>query len=141
MLKDFSTSLTVALFAAQLITHNQASAQNTDELYEHGTEIGMLYLAEHSGRLRVTLVLQECGFGELASSVGAKLPLPVQFFMEKTNASNWDPAASSSAAQVTRGYVLGYETGVRSEFRREQSDERRHMTCSIAAAAAGQIMQ
>jgi hypothetical protein len=141
MSRAFSPMVTVALFAVHLITASQASAQNADEIYEHGTDIGMLYLSEHIGRLRVTLVLQECGFGELASSVGAQLPLTVQFFMEKTNASNWDPAASSSAAQVTRGYVLGYETGVRTEFRREQSDERRHMACSIAVAAAGQMMQ
>ena len=141
MPRTIAAWLMLALLSTNPMIAREAAAQSAEDLYQHGTDIGMLYLSEQAGRLRVTLLLQERGFGELASTVGAPLPDAVQFFMEKHGAATWEAPALAVAAQITRSYLLGYEAGVRTEFRRQPSDERRRATCSIAAAAAGQLMQ
>ena len=87
MLRLFSGFLIVVLCAANPTTAPRASAQSAEDIYERGTDIGMLYLSEHSGRLRVTLLLQECGFGELASTVGTLLSNTLQFFVENHSES------------------------------------------------------
>ena len=43
----------------------------SDDAYRVGTDIGMLYLSQHSARLRITLLLQECNVQDIASLVAA----------------------------------------------------------------------
>lgn len=117
-----------------------AAAQSPDEIYEIGTNVGVEYLSEYSGRLRINLILMECNFTELASEIGRGLPNTVEFFMNRRGGLTWPMEAMSLASQVMRAYVLGYETGVRTEFEREISLEYKRLTCSAAAAAAGQLI-
>jgi len=119
---------------------NVAHAQRAEDIYRVGTDVGAAYLAQHMGMLRVTLLLQECRFNELANGVGHRLPDTQEHFLSVHGQKSWSESAISDAAQVSRAYVLGYEVGVRTEFHREMSPERVRSTCALAAAAAGQFL-
>jgi hypothetical protein len=108
---------------AQTDKPSQEQMQASDDAYRVGTDIGMLYLSQHSARLRITLLLQECNAQDIASLVAAGLPNSVDFYFQ--NAPPLSSASATFAAQIARGYVLGYEAGVRTEFSRYASAEAR----------------
>src|SRR5690606_39243851 len=90
--------------------------RRANEAYRIGTDIGMRYLAEHAGRLRITLLLQEGDLPSLASSAGRRLPNSVDYFFGSGAAAGLPAVDSPYAAQATRAYLLAFETGVRTEF-------------------------
>lgn len=98
----------------------------------------MLYLSQHSERLRITLLLQECNVQHIASLVAAGLPNSVDFYFQ--NAPPLSSSSATFAAQIARGYVLGYEAGVRTEFSRYVSAEAQQSACYAAATAAGKLL-
>ena len=115
--------LTVAFTSAQL---HPASSQEADAIYARGTDIGAEYINEHAPRLWLSLRLQECGERETSNEVGRGLPNTVQYAVAKQGLPN--DADAIFVAQVTRAYVLGYEIGVRLEFRR-LSDAEKNKAC------------
>ena len=124
-----------------LASSHGAAAQSADQIYDVGTNVGAEYLSKYMGRLRITLLLTECKFGELANEVVKELPNSVVYFLTTQSRLNWSEAVKRAAAQVTRGYVLGYEVGVRTEFRREPSADRKRLICSAATAAAAEFIR
>lgn len=111
----------------------------TVKSYNIGTDIGAMYLAENTPRLRVTLLLQECGSKGLADALGQQLPASFNYFYTKYERGTLPDDIIVVAAQITNAYVLGYEVGVRTEFRRMSEDEKKKQ-CLLVAAAAGQML-
>ena len=110
--------------------------------YNIGTDIGAMYLVEHTPRLRITLLLEECGSSELVAALREALPLPASFnfFYEKYENGTLPDEIVVVAAQITNAYVLGYQIGVRTEFQRMLEDQKQ-VQCSLAGAVAGQMLQ
>jgi hypothetical protein len=130
------------VIAVMLATHTicgLAIAQDAELSYRIGVGMGERYLSLFSDTLRVTLLLQECQFNDLAAELAKQFPNSVKYFHANIG-QMLSEIDRPYGAQVTRAYVLGYEIGVRTEFQREQSDEIKKRTCSLAAAAAGQLM-
>ena len=143
-IKSWATSCGLALCllaqpaVAQTSKPSLKEMQQSNDAYRVGTDIGMLYLSQHSARLRITLLLQECNVQDIASLVAAGLPNSVDFYFQ--NAPPLPSSSATFAAQIARGYVLGYEAGVRTEFSRYVSTEARQSACYAAATAAGTLL-
>jgi hypothetical protein len=110
--------------------HVSWAAPGDSDAYRAGTDIGALYLSEHMARLKVTLLLRECGEDALSHTVGDVLPNTADYAREKLSASELSPEDIDAASQIARAYVLGYEVGVRVEFRREQDEAQLRSLCS-----------
>lgn len=63
------------------------SAASPNEIYRVGTDIGAAYLYEHTPRLRVTLLLQNCGETELVEKIAKGLPNSVNYTLEQLSQS------------------------------------------------------
>jgi hypothetical protein len=130
---------TVGIIAATVVVAIGAPTRGqdrSDAIYAAGTDSAMRYLAEHGGDLRTTLILQECGLSSLASRAAEKLPNSVAWFAGSNEALAVSSDEVLLAGQVTRGYLLGFETGVRLEFHRFP-DEWKLASCNLAASALG----
>jgi hypothetical protein len=66
--------LSPALVLAQPGMPSDQEMERSNKAYRVGTDVAMMYLARHAGRLRVTLLLQECNMPDLASAIGVSLP-------------------------------------------------------------------
>lgn len=135
MFGRFAAGVLAGLTISLALAAPAVAASVADAVYEAGTDSGMRYLSEHGGDLRVTLILQECGLNELAAKMAKKLPNSVEWFNASEEAAKVVADQRDLAAQVTRGYLLGFEAGTRLEFGRG-SDTWRLDNCNAAAAAA-----
>jgi hypothetical protein len=109
--------------------------------YEIGTDIGAMYLSEHGEKLRTILLLQECGASKrILASLGAVAASFDYFYAhyEKDEAIPEDMVIL--LAQVTNSYALGYQVGVRAEFR-NLSDQQKKEICEINTAHSGMLIQ
>lgn len=112
-----------------------AQSDSAEAGYRAGTDSGMRYLAAFGTPLRLTLLLQECGQDALASRVANSLPNSVRWFLDSSGSQHLSAPAREVAAQVTRAYILGYEAGVRLEFRSSASQNQQEL-CRQAVEAA-----
>ena len=127
------STLVLALVAGLLPGfHVSCAAPGDSDAYRAGTDIGALYLSEHMARLKVTLLLRECGEDALSHTVGDELPNTADYAREKLSASELWPEDIDAASQIARAYVLGYEVGVRVEFRRNRIRRRCVRLCANA---------
>jgi hypothetical protein len=102
-----------------------------------GTDIGALYLTQHSEILRLTLILQECSLHEQAAISGRILPNSVAYSLDQLRTSSLEVSEALTVAQVARAYLLGFEVGVRLSFQREPA-ARKSGICTEATQALGQ---
>jgi len=70
--------------SAQQVSPTQLEIQKADDAYRVGTDIGAMYIAENTPRLRITLLLQECGARDLASALAIQLPNSIEYFFNAT---------------------------------------------------------
>jgi len=127
-------------------SHAQSNAASSDELYEVGTDIGANYLSEHIARLRITLLLRDCGENDLSDQVAKGLPKSIVYALTKMAGA---PASQDvkmtvpqkmTVAQIARAYLLGYEIGVRTEFQRQTDNALINYTCIAARTAAHEML-
>jgi hypothetical protein len=125
-------SVIVILMMAGFLAANHPSraAPGDSDAYRAGTDIGALYLSEHMARLKITLLLRECGEEAMSHAVGDDLPNTADYARQKLSASELTPEEIDAASQITRAYVLGYEVGVRVEFRREKDQAQVERLCA-----------
>lgn len=128
-------SLIALMLVGPIWTAPVAAQEIGDAAYEAGTDSAMHYLVKYGVALRVTLLLQECGLNDLASKAGAALPKSVDWFKGSKEAAALPADQVAAAAQIARGYLVGFEAGTRLEFQ-QGPDEWKLTTCNAAAAAA-----
>lgn len=124
----------LALVLAVGLSPGAEAAGETDDMYKRGSDIGASFLAEYASRLWLALTLEECGERELATRVAKSLPKSQQYALAKQELT---APGAEIVAQVARAYVVGYETGVRTEFRR-QDDLTKGKICMGAKSGAAQ---
>lgn len=118
-----------------------AWAQDPDAnyLYDLGTDAGMHYLSEYSGRLRTAILVRECGFTSLWHALRETLPQAMDYALEFDPILDFSEGFQLVSALVARSYVLGYETGVATELTR-LPENLRSVMCEASAAASGQFL-
>lgn len=118
-----------------------AGAQDPDAnyLYELGTDAGMHYLSEYSGRLRTAILVRECGFNSLWDALRGTIPQTMDYALEFEPILTFSEGFQLVSALIARSYVLGYETGVATELTR-LPENLRSVTCEASAAASGHFL-
>lgn len=85
--------------------------------YEIGTDIGGEYLTEYGAKLHTFVILRECDERELYERLG-NIPPSFNYFMDHRKSQIFVGEDKLIAAQVTNGFLLGYQFAVRLEFQR-----------------------
>ncbi len=123
-----------ALACSLLFATGAQAAGEAEDIYKRGSDIGASFLAEHASRLWLALTLEECGERDLAVRVAKSLPKSQQYALAKQELT---APGAEMIAQIARAYVVGYETGVRTEFRR-MDDLTKGKICMTAKSGASQ---
>jgi hypothetical protein len=132
IMRRLSLSFAAAVALIWTATPQSLAAPGDTDAFRAGTDLGALYLSEHIQRMRVMLFLQECGEDDMADAVSAELPNSVDYTLQKLSDSALSKAEAESAAQIARAYLLGYEIGVRAEFRAEKDKAQVTRRCDFA---------
>jgi len=77
---------------------------------------------------------------DLASAVGAGLPNSIAFFFANSSPAGLPEGVKAFAAQITRGYLLGFEAAVRTEFARQWKGADKQSACGAIANIAATML-
>lgn len=89
--------------------------------YEVGTDIGAEYLTSFGAKLHTFVVLRECDERDLYAKLGS-IPASFDYFMAHRKSEVFTGDDKLIAAQVTNGFLLGFQFAVRMEFKRADKD-------------------
>jgi hypothetical protein len=85
--------------------------------YEIGTDIGGEYLNTYGAKLHTLVILRECDERELHRRLG-NIPPSFNYFMDHRKSQIFVGEDKLISAQVTNGFLLGYQFAVRLEYQR-----------------------
>lgn len=114
---------TIVLWSPTVVTSELSSAQRAlaTTAYEVGTDIGAEYLSSYGAKLHTFVVLRECDERELYAQLGS-IPASFDYFMGHRKSEVFTGDDKLIAAQVTNGFLLGFQFAVRMEFKRADKD-------------------
>lgn len=116
------------------------AAPGDSDAYRAGTDIGALYLSQHIVRMKAMLLLRECGEHELSDAVAAGLPNAIDYAQGKLSESTLAAVDIEAAAQIAKAYLVGYEVGIRTEYRGERDKALAAQKCAAVKALAQQTL-